>query len=94
MAAQLNFYPVDSLLEHLAVNRPILTPNHRLARRMGSNREAVLICYLIGGATGLAAVFLTQATAMEAIVVGALIVLTGLYGAWWLEFLLNRRNAQ
>jgi probable DNA repair protein len=29
-----NFYPIDALTEHLSANRPILTPNHRLARRI------------------------------------------------------------
>ena len=29
-----NFYPIDDLVEHLEANRPVLTPNHRLARRI------------------------------------------------------------
>lgn len=29
-----NFYPIDSLVEHLSAGRPVITPNHRLARRI------------------------------------------------------------
>ncbi|CAN5605159.1 MraY family glycosyltransferase [soil metagenome] len=70
---------------------PLTTPgkdhiSHRLAFLTGSRREAVLICYLLGGSTGLAAVFLTQATFVEAIcaVVAVLLLMVG--GVWWLEF--------
>lgn len=70
---------------------PLTTPgkdhiSHRLALLTGSRREAVLICYLIAGAVGLAAVFLTQASFMEAICIGIAILLLGLGGIWWLEF--------
>lgn len=70
---------------------PLTTPgkdhiSHRLARLTGSRREAVLICYLLAGAIGLAAVFLTQAVLLEAVVIGAAILLAGGYGIWWLEF--------
>lgn len=34
MDADYNFYPIDSLEEHLAAGRPVITPNHRLARRI------------------------------------------------------------
>ena len=54
---------------------PLTTPgkdhlSHRLALLTGSRREAVLLCYLLSCATGLAAVFLTQATWQEALVIG------------------------
>lgn len=70
---------------------PLTTPgkdhvSHRLARLTGSRREAVLLCYLIAGASGLAAVFLTEATLVEAIVVAATMAGVGLYCIWWLEF--------
>ena len=70
---------------------PLTTPgkdhiSHRLALLTGSRREAVLICYLIAGATGLAAVFITEAARTEALSVGAAMVMIGLYGIWWLEF--------
>ncbi len=70
---------------------PLTTPgkdhlSHRLARLTGSRREAVLICYLISGAIGLAAVFLTQAVLSEAIVIGLGLFLLGVSAVWWLEF--------
>jgi UDP-GlcNAc:undecaprenyl-phosphate GlcNAc-1-phosphate transferase len=52
----------------------------------GSRREAVLICYLIAGAAGLLAVFLTQATLVEAIFVACVTLAVSLFGIWWLEF--------
>ena len=70
---------------------PLTTPgkdhiSHRLAALSGSRREAVLICYLICCGTGLAAVFLTQAVALEALFVGTVVFLTAIYGLWRLEF--------
>lgn len=70
---------------------PLTTPgkdhlSHRLARLTGSRREAVLICYLIAGAIGLVAVFLTRATAVEAKFVAVVIVAAAIYSIWWLEF--------
>ncbi|MEE4190424.1 MAG: PD-(D/E)XK nuclease family protein [Halieaceae bacterium] len=32
--SEFNFYPLDALVEPLSANAPILTPNHRLARRI------------------------------------------------------------
>jgi UDP-GlcNAc:undecaprenyl-phosphate GlcNAc-1-phosphate transferase len=69
---------------------PLTTPgkdhiSHRLAALTGSRREAVLICYLLAGAGGLAAVFLTEASATEARIVGGAILLGMLYSIWWLE---------
>ena len=70
---------------------PLTTPgkdhlSHRLAAMTGSRREAVLLCYLIGGGAGLAAVFLTEATLIEALVVGLSALSIALYSLWWLEF--------
>jgi UDP-GlcNAc:undecaprenyl-phosphate GlcNAc-1-phosphate transferase len=70
---------------------PLTTPgkdhlSHRLARLTGSRREAVLICYLIAGALGLVAVFLTQARFSEALPIAGFVVALGVYGIWWLEF--------
>ncbi len=70
---------------------PLTTPgkdhvSHRLALLTGSRREAVLLCYLISGATGLVAVFLTRATLGEAMIVASVVVTIALYGIWWLEF--------
>ncbi len=60
--------------------------SHRLARLTGSRREAVLLCYLIAGAVGLAAVFLTQATRTEALAIDLALLAAAVYGIWWLEF--------
>ncbi len=70
---------------------PLTTPgkdhiSHRLAVLTGSRREAVLLCYLLAGALGLAAIFITQATPIEATVVGAALLALLCYGLWWLEF--------
>jgi UDP-GlcNAc:undecaprenyl-phosphate GlcNAc-1-phosphate transferase len=70
---------------------PLTTPgkdhlSHRLARLMGSRREAVLICYLLAGTIGLLAVFLSQAGLIEAIFVGVAVLIGFVYGIWWLEF--------
>ncbi len=70
---------------------PLTTPgkdhvSHRLALLTGSRREAVLLCYILAGALGLAAIFITQADVAEATVVGVAIFVTMLYGIWWFEF--------
>lgn len=70
---------------------PLTTPgkdhlSHRLALRTGSRREAVLICYLIGGASGLAAVFVSDAQLPEALVIGGIVAAIAGYAIWWLEF--------
>lgn len=70
---------------------PLTTPgkdhiSHRLAFLTGSRREAVLLCYLIAGAAGVASLFITRATWVEATVVGVAVLLAAIYGIWWLEF--------
>lgn len=60
--------------------------SHRLARRTGSQREAVLLCYLITGGTGLASIFLTQANLQEALIVGSAALLLAMFALWKLEF--------
>jgi UDP-GlcNAc:undecaprenyl-phosphate/decaprenyl-phosphate GlcNAc-1-phosphate transferase len=70
---------------------PLTTPgkdhiSHRLAYLTGSRREAVLLCYLLAGAVGLVGIFLTQATAPEAVVVTILVAMSAIYGLWWFEF--------
>jgi UDP-GlcNAc:undecaprenyl-phosphate GlcNAc-1-phosphate transferase len=69
---------------------PLTTPgkdhlSHRLARVTGSPREAVLLCYLLGGAAGVAATFITQASIPEGYVLGIAAALAGIYGIWRLE---------
>jgi UDP-GlcNAc:undecaprenyl-phosphate GlcNAc-1-phosphate transferase len=53
---------------------------------LGSRREAVLVCYLIAGAAGLAAVYVSQATLPAALLLGGAVFVTGLVGLWALEF--------
>jgi UDP-GlcNAc:undecaprenyl-phosphate GlcNAc-1-phosphate transferase len=70
---------------------PLTTPgkdhvSHRLAYLLGSRREAVLVCYLLAGAAGLAAVYVSQATLPEAVLLGAMVFLVALVGLWALEF--------
>ncbi len=70
---------------------PLTTPgkdhlSHRLANLTGSQREAVLLCYLVTGATGLASIFLTQANLQEALVVGLAALVMALFSLWKLEF--------
>ena len=60
--------------------------SHRLARRTGSQREAVLLCYLITGGTGLASIFLTQANTQEALIIGLTAVALATVALWKLEF--------
>jgi UDP-GlcNAc:undecaprenyl-phosphate GlcNAc-1-phosphate transferase len=69
---------------------PLTTPgkdhlSHRLARKTGSPREAVLICYLFGFVGGVIATFITQASIFEGYVVGSAVFLVALYGLWRLE---------
>jgi hypothetical protein len=51
----------------------------------GSPREAVLLCYLLGGIGGVVATFVTQASVREGYAVGAAMLLAGVYGLWRLE---------
>ena len=69
---------------------PLTTPgrdhlSHRLARVTGSTREAVLICFLLGGGAGMAATFVTQASIVEGYGVGAAMLVAGIYGLWRME---------
>jgi UDP-GlcNAc:undecaprenyl-phosphate GlcNAc-1-phosphate transferase len=70
---------------------PLTTPgkdhiSHRLAYLLGSRREAVLVCYLICCAFGVAAIFVSQASFREAFVVALSIAGLSLYALWRLEF--------
>jgi UDP-GlcNAc:undecaprenyl-phosphate GlcNAc-1-phosphate transferase len=69
---------------------PLTTPgkdhiSHRLARITGSTREAVLLCYLLGGICGMAATFVTQASMLEGYAVGLAFLVLAIYGIWRLE---------
>lgn len=70
---------------------PLTTPgkdhiSHRLAFLLGSRREAVLVCYLLCCAFGLAAVFVSQATFGEAFVVAFVTFGLCVYSLWRFEY--------
>jgi UDP-GlcNAc:undecaprenyl-phosphate GlcNAc-1-phosphate transferase len=69
---------------------PLTTPgkdhlSHRLVALGLTRREAVLTCYLIGGACGLIAVYIAQSRFPDGYVAAALLALTGAIGIAWLE---------
>ncbi len=59
--------------------------SHRLVARGFSQREVVLILYLLGGAFGMLGIFLTQATIVEGYVIGGVMILVGLYAIYKLD---------
>jgi UDP-GlcNAc:undecaprenyl-phosphate GlcNAc-1-phosphate transferase len=69
---------------------PLTTPgkdhvSHRLVRLGATQREAVLMLYLVCCALGVVAMFLTQASVVEGYFMGALLVILALYALWRLE---------
>jgi UDP-GlcNAc:undecaprenyl-phosphate GlcNAc-1-phosphate transferase len=59
--------------------------SHRLVRMGFTQREAVMLLYLVGGMLGMVAVFVTQADLVEAYLLGGSVFLAGLWGMWRLE---------
>ena len=59
--------------------------SHRLVALGLTRREAVLTCYLLGGAAGMVGVYITQATLSEAYIVAAAILISGVSLLLWLE---------
>ena len=59
--------------------------SHRLAQLGFSQREAILILYVFAGATGMVALFITEADFTEAYVIAIICGLVALYILWWLE---------
>jgi len=59
--------------------------SHRLVRMGFTTREAVMALYLAGGALGMIAVFVTQASPTEAYLVGAAVLIVAAYSVWRLE---------
>jgi UDP-GlcNAc:undecaprenyl-phosphate/decaprenyl-phosphate GlcNAc-1-phosphate transferase len=59
--------------------------SHRLVRRGFSQREAVLLLYLVSGILGMAAVFIMQATIVEGCLIGLATVLLALIAVWRLD---------
>jgi len=73
---------------------PLTTPgkdhtSHRLVAMGFTTREAVMIHYLLGGAFGMAAILITQATILEGYAIGGAALIAGLWGIWRLEFRKN-----
>jgi UDP-GlcNAc:undecaprenyl-phosphate GlcNAc-1-phosphate transferase len=69
---------------------PLTTPgkdhtSHRLVALGFSQREAVMFLYLVSGALGVLAMFIIQASAVEAYTVAGVVVLAGLVAIWRLE---------
>ncbi len=59
--------------------------SHRLVDRGLTQREAVLALYLCGGALGMIAMYVTQATIAEGYLIGGLVALLALYAIWRLD---------
>src|SRR5690606_37843949 len=59
--------------------------SHRLVQMGYSQREAVLILYLICGIFGMAALFVTQADIVEGYFIGGVVALTCAYAIWRLD---------
>lgn len=59
--------------------------SHRLVQMGYSQREAVLILYLVCGIFGMAALFVTQADIIEGYFIGGVVALTCAYAIWRLD---------
>ncbi len=75
---------------------PLTTPgkdhtSHRLVAAGFTTREAVMVHYLAGGAFGVLAIFVTQASVAEGYVAGAAAALASLYALIRLELLFSSR---
>ena len=64
--------------------------SHRLVSLGLTQREAVMALYLVSGALGVLAIFITQATVVEAYTVAGLVAVVGLVAIWKLETLSRR----
>ncbi|MCA9986604.1 MAG: undecaprenyl/decaprenyl-phosphate alpha-N-acetylglucosaminyl 1-phosphate transferase, partial [Anaerolineales bacterium] len=67
--------------------------SHRLVRLGFTQREAVLILYLVAGIFGMVALFITQADVLEGYAVGILSAGLGAAAIWWLDKRPEIRNA-
>lgn len=59
--------------------------SHRLVRMGFTQREAVMLLYLMGGMLGMVAVFVTQADLVEAYLLGGAVFVAAVWGMWRLE---------
>ena len=66
--------------------------SHRLVTLGFSQREAVLILYLIAGVFGMAGLFITHATVAEGYTIGATIAILAAYAIWYLEKVYQQQN--
>ena len=69
---------------------PMTTPgkdhtSHRLVELGFSQRETVLILYLLAGILGMIGLFISEANMTEAYTVGGTMFVLGIYAVWWLE---------
>ncbi len=59
--------------------------SHRLVDAGFSQREAVLILYLVTGAFGMISLFITNANAVESYSIAAIVAVLAAYFIWWFE---------
>jgi UDP-GlcNAc:undecaprenyl-phosphate GlcNAc-1-phosphate transferase len=59
--------------------------SHRLVALGLTRREAVLTCYLLGGACGMVAIYIAQARFPDGYIAATLLVLAAICGIGWLE---------
>ena len=77
---------------------PLTTPgkdhvSHRLVLMGATQREAVLMLYLVCCALGVVAMFLPQATALEGYFIGIVLIVVALFSLWRLECI-NLKSCQ
>ncbi|MCW1968826.1 MAG: undecaprenyl/decaprenyl-phosphate alpha-N-acetylglucosaminyl 1-phosphate transferase [Anaerolineae bacterium] len=70
---------------------PLTTPgkdhtSHRIAKHGFSNREAVMICYLVCVSLGIIAMLISMLDKISAYVLGAVLSAFALYMLWFMEF--------
>lgn len=78
---------------------PLTTPgkdhvSHRLVMMGNTQREAVLILYLVCCALGVVAMFLTKATIIEGYCIGGILVLFSVYVFWKMEKVFREKAEQ
>ena len=66
--------------------------SHRLVKRGFTRSEVVLVLFLLGGAMGLVAVFITQATVSQGYFIGGMAVLTAVWAIWRLDRPVNEKD--
>ncbi len=69
---------------------PLTTPgkdhlSHRFVFRGFSQRESVLVLYLLGGVSGMAALFITSADIIEGYIMGSALLVLSILAIWRLE---------